>query len=67
MTGEMNVRPFSAMIDDAIWVALDRRYKAGTETKRVHLERALVTYLEPADFESDEYYQELVKRYGPNQ
>ena len=64
MTGETNIRPFSAMIDSAIWESLDRRYKSGTETKRVHLERALVKYLEPADFESDEYYQELCKRYG---
>lgn len=52
------------MIDTALWDALERRYKSGTETKRVHLERALVTYLEPVDFESDEYYRELRKRYG---
>lgn len=64
MNDEPQVRPFSAMIDDALWVALDRRYKSGTETKRVHLERALAAYLEPGDFQSDEYYRELCKKYG---
>lgn len=52
------------MIDDAIWVALDRRYKSGTETKRVHLERALVAHLEPGDFESKDYHRDLCEKYG---
>jgi hypothetical protein len=60
-------RPLSSQVDERIWRALERRWNNGLETKRVHIERALVSYLNEDDFDSPEEYQELAKKYGTNE
>lgn len=60
-------RPIQSQVDERIWLALERRWSNGLETKRVHIERALVAYLHQDDFDSPEEYQELTKKYGINE
>lgn len=54
----------SSTIDPAIWEALDRRAAEGVESKRVHIERAMLSYLGPDDFDSEDYYRKLAEKYG---
>lgn len=57
-------KTLSSTIDPAIWEALDRRSAEGVESKRVHIERAMLSYLGPGYFESDDYYWQLAQKYG---
>lgn len=67
MTSDQIKRPLSSQLDERIWRALERRWSNGLETKRVHIERALVNYLNEEDFDSSGEYQELTKKYGINE
>lgn len=64
MTINVIKSPLSTQIDDRIWRALQRRWEGGLETKRVHIERSLMAYLDADDFDSPQEYQELAKKYG---
>lgn len=64
MTINVIKSPLSTQIDDRIWQALQHRWMGGLETKRVHIERSLMAYLNEDDFESPQEYQELAKKYG---
>ena len=59
--------PITSQIDERIWNALQRRWSNGLETKRVHIERALMDYLNEEDFDSPQEYQELAQKYGTNE
>lgn len=56
----------SSMIDASLWEALERRFRGGVETKRVHIERSLVGYLSPDDFSTEDEYHRLSEKYGVN-
>lgn len=64
MTINVIKSPLSTQIDDRIARALQRRWEVGLETKRVHIERSLMAYLNEDDFDSPQEYQELAKKYG---
>lgn len=57
----------SAQIDSVIWDAFDRMCEDGLETKRSHLERALLLYIDPGYFEFGADYDRLSEKYGIEQ
>lgn len=57
-------RALSTKIDETIAAALDKAVSDGVLNKRVHVERALLSYLDPEDFDSPEERDRLMKKYG---
>jgi hypothetical protein len=57
-------RAMSTKIEESIAAALDNKVSKGILSKRVHVERALLSYLEPEDFDSPEDRERLIKKYG---
>lgn len=53
----------SWQIDKAIWDALDNLCEDGLETKRSHLERALLTYIDSSYFENKDGLKRLAEKY----
>lgn len=54
----------SAQIDLSIWEAFNKRASNGLETKRSHLERALLAYIGPEYFDNPEDYRRLAEKYN---
>ena len=61
---EPDKRMMSGQIDKSIWDALNRMTENGLETKRSHLERALLRYVGPDNFEFEEDWQRLAGKYN---
>lgn len=53
----------SCQIDELIWNALDNMCEDGLDTKRSHLERALLRYIESPYFENEEDWKRLSEKY----
>lgn len=54
----------SAQVDVKVWEAFDRVAASNNESKRTHLERALLLYIDPSFFDSDNDYDRLIEKYG---
>lgn len=53
----------SGQIDKSIWDALDKMCENGLETKRTHLERALLLYIDRSCFENEDDWKRLAEKY----
>lgn len=54
----------SAQVDLLIWDAFNKLVSNGLETKRSHLERALLEYIGPRFFENADDYRRLAQKYN---
>jgi hypothetical protein len=53
----------SFQIDESIWNALDDMCEDGVGTKRSHLERALLRYIDISYFENEADWKRLFEKY----
>ena len=61
---EADRQMMSAQVNKVIWEAFDRMVGNSLETKRSHLERALLLYIDPQYFDNQREYELLSEKYG---
>lgn len=57
-------RMLSAQVETVLWESFDAMVRSTRETKRSHLEKALLAATDRSFFESNDDYERLAKKYG---